>query len=343
MHVICDLSGGGAERIVLDLCRRSSAGVEPEVVTVLPGGALAPAFAEAGIPVRWMGRRPGRPGVRALARLKRWVGQVDVVHTHLWAGHVWGAPAARLARRPWVSTEHNSRADGPGRARVARWARGGGWVVAVSDAVRSAVIEAGHAPSRVEVIPNGVDLERLAPRRWPRGTPRALFLGRLVPQKGLDVLLRALEDVPGLHLDVAGEGPDRGRLEELAEPLGERVRFLGWRSDVVDLLADHHLLVVPSRWEGFGLTVVEALACGRPVVATQVDILPELVGEAGLLVPPEDPVALASALRRLCASPADLRALGKLGPAQAAPYGVDGMVRRYEALYAELAEERGRG
>jgi len=226
---------------------------------------------------------------------------------------------------------------------VARWARGGGLVVAVSEAVRKVALDAGHTASRVAVIPNGVDLERLAPAPWPGGEPRALFLGRLVPQKGLDVLLRALQHVPELQLDIAGTGPDEARLQELAAPLGHRVRFLGWQADVAALLADHHFLVVPSRWEGFGLTVVEALASGRPVVASEVDMLPALVGRAGVLVRPEDPAALASALRGLCAAPDRLRAMGTLGPAQAASFGLDGMVQRYEALYVALAEERGRG
>ena len=341
IHVLCDLSGGGAERVVLDLCRGAGPSFASEVLTVQDGGPLAAEFARAGIRVRSAGRWRGGPGLLALGHLAGWMRGADIVHTHLWAGDTWGRVAARMAGAPVIlSTEHNTRPDSGWRGRLtAVGARLAPTVVAVSgEAARALSKEGGW--QRVEVIPNGVDLSRFSPTPLP-GAPRVLGVGRLSPQKGFDLLVQAVLQLPGVALDLIGEGAERARLERLALPARDRIRLHGWQPDPRSWLDQAQIVCIPSRWEGFGLSAVEAMAAGRPVLATNVDALPTVLGPAGVLVPPEDPHALAEALRSLLADPARLSALAAAGPLQAARWSSGQMVSRYEALYLGLAAEAG--
>ena len=331
LHVICDLAGGGAERLVLELCRHAGPGVQPIVAPVHDGGVLAPAFAAAGVDVRSAGRVRGRPGLRATARLARLAAEVDVVHTHLWAGDTWGRVAASLARAPVVvTTEHNTGGEGPVRVAVSRLlARVSDAVVCVSDAA-AARARAQGIP-RVQIIENGIDLSCITPRGPHAGrSRRVLAIGRLTRQKGFDVLRDALDLCPGVTADVVGEGEDAALL---ARP---SMALHGWVADVRPLLSRADTLVVPSRWEGFGLVAVEAMAAGVPVIASGVDGLAEVVGDAGVLVPPEDPRALAAAIRALAADPARRDALAAAGLVRARRFDIRRTAAAYEALYASL-------
>jgi len=298
--VLPDLSSGGAERLVLAHARAVPGTV---VATVFGGGPL---FGEAvGLPLVLGERRAGRPSAAALARLWRAATAADVVHTHLFAGDLWGGLAARFAGRRQVSHEHNVDRDEAAHVRAARRvsARWPAATLAVSEAA------ARHSFSRdVRVVPNGVDRARFA--EPCRGGGGLLAIGRRVPQKGFDVLLAALP--PGVHLRVVGEGP--------YAPAHPQVTWLGRRDDVPALLAEADALVVPSRWEGFGLVALEGMAAGVPVVVSDVDGLGELVGEAGLRVPPGDAVALRAALERVIGERELRTTLSARGRARAAIY-----------------------
>jgi glycosyltransferase involved in cell wall biosynthesis len=170
----------------------------------------------------------------------------------------------------------------------------------------------GWPAERAHYLPNfvGSAVQPAVPRaalNTPEGVPLLLALGRLHVNKAFDVLLRALEKVPSAHLWLAGEGPEGRRLMKLADELkiAERLRFLGWRSDVPALLAASDLLVCPSRHEPLGNVVLEAWAQRRAVVAAGAQgpaalITPE---ETGILVPPDDPEALAAAVARVLEDP----------------------------------------
>jgi glycosyltransferase involved in cell wall biosynthesis len=166
-------------------------------------------------------------------------------------------------------------------------------------------------------------------------------VARLDPQKGLGDLLEAAARVPDASFVVAGDGPDRERLGETARSLGlhDRVCFLGHRDDVPDLLRSCDVFVLPSLYEGFPLSVLEAMAAGKPVIATAVGGTPEAVsdGETGFLVPPGDPSALAAAIRAVLSDPVLARRLGSAGRERACrTFSAAEMVRHVVRLYEDI-------
>ena len=258
---------------------------------------------------------------RLALRVRRVVRRADLVHTHLVHGDVYGAIGARRL----VSTKHN---DDPFRAGAFRYverglARKASAVIAITGALARFQIErVGLPPEKVEVIHYGLDD---LPQAWgsnggdevPADARVLLAVSRLEPQKGIDLAVRALPAVRARHPDaqlvVLGEGPQRAELERLAASLDVPVHLPGRVPDVAAWLRRADLLVHPARWEGFGLALLEAMLAALPVVATRVSSIPEIVvdGETGLLVPPEDPAALAAAISRALASPGDLGARGQ--------------------------------
>ena len=189
--------------------------------------------------------------------------------------------------------------------------------------IRDWVVERGWPAERAHVVPNFAhDLAGAAPAGLsaPPGAPRLLALGRLHRNKGFDVLLRALASLPGAHLSLAGEGPERAALEALARGLAvaDRVAFLGWREDAGALLAACDVFVCPSRHEPLGNVVLEAWSAARPVVAAAAQGPREVVrdGETGLLVPVDAPEPLAAVVSALLADAPRRAALAAAGRAE---------------------------
>lgn len=244
---------------------------------------------------------------------------------------------------------------GPGftrHPRVMRWAlrRAARVVACASSLARTALDLAPEIRPRLRVVPNGVDPERFAEgTAFPHPGPYVLAVARLSHEKGIDVLLDAFARLRDLHVDllVAGDGPERPTLEQQRDglELGGRVHFLG-TVDAERMPALHRgalLLACPSRWEGLPLVCLEAMAAGRAVVATAVDGTPDavLAGESGLLVPPEDPGALAAALEVLLRDPQRRAALGARGHALVRErFTWDAVARRYLEVLTEAARER---
>ncbi|MCA8925679.1 MAG: glycosyltransferase [Planctomycetes bacterium] len=349
------LHPAGAERVVFEVATRLDPSRWQVLVVSLQSpdgddGDVDRALRARGIPVVAL-RMAHKLDLLAAARLR---GVARTFRPHLAHGHLFHASTAvrllvpRPARR--LSTLHVvERRRLPLRFALARRTAGRD---DATTAVSTAVADFARARLGVRaprVIYNGVELARFADapgRAEARAVlelaPEATWIGavgRLDPQKGFDVLLRALPEVPGAKLLIAGEGPERRRLEELVGQLGlrDRVRLLGHRSDVATVLAACDLFCMPSRWEGFGLALAEAMAVGLPCVASRIDSLPEVLGGAGVLVPVEDPAALGAALAALLADPARAAELGERAREQAQRFSVEAMVAGYEALYRELA------
>jgi glycosyltransferase involved in cell wall biosynthesis len=270
-----------------------------------------------------------------------------VVHTHLVHADVYGALASR---GPLVSTKHNDDRFrvGPFRFVERALTRRANRVIAITEALaRFTVDNVGLPAAKVEVVPYGLDE---VPAAWGENPPvllpeRArvlLAICRLTAQKGVDVAVRALAEVRREHPDavlvVLGEGPERAALERLATDLGlgGAVFLPGRAGDVGDWLARAELLVHPVRWEGFGLALLEAMLAELPVVASSVSSVPEIVmdGETGLLVPPDDPAALAGSISRLLSARDSASAYGRAGRERARrEFSVDRMARRTLEVY----------
>ncbi|MET7679991.1 glycosyltransferase family 4 protein [Streptomyces sp. NPDC005423] len=329
---------GGVARVVVELTRAQlTAGLD--VTVACPDGGLATALRALGADVRrWEATRsPGPALPNEVRRLTRVIEQVrpDLVHAHSAKAGLAGRLAVR-GRIPTVFQPHawSFEAVGGVTAGLARgWERYGarwaGRIVCVSEAERRTGLRAGIR-GRWSVVPNGIDPERFHPAAVDTvragieelagvdpAAPLVVCVGRLCRQKGQDVLLRAWEEVldrvPRARLVLVGEGPEQGALRAGAP---ESVLFAGAVEDVAPWYQAADLVVLPSRWEGMALAPLEAMACGRPVVVTDVagarESLPPGLTSCSL-VPSDDPAALAGAVAELLLDPLLRESLGHQG------------------------------
>ncbi|MGW5649824.1 glycosyltransferase [Streptomyces humi] len=326
---------GGVARVVLDLTKAQlAAGLR--VTVACPGGELASGARELGAEVlEWRaGRSPGAGLPDEVRRLTRLLHEVrpGLVHAHSAKAGLAGRLAVR-GRVPTLFQPHAWSFEAVGGATGAlalRWERWGArWadlVVCVSEAERATGVRAGiHA--RYTVVPNGIDITRFTPASAPAPAPAAterrasaplvVCVGRLCRQKGQDVLVRAwpevLRRVPEARLVLVGDGPDRDALRRLAPA---SVEFAGAVTDVRPWYRAADLVVLPSRWEGMALAPLEAMACGRPVLVTDVDGARESLPpghRAPCLVPPGQPGPLAAAVTGLLLDPELRASLGDRG------------------------------
>ncbi len=298
------------------------------------------------------------PGLRArLENLLR-ESPFDVLHAHLPHGEVYGELAMRsLPSGRFVVSRHND--DRFRRAPPMRWVfapslRRADRIVAISQSIRRFLIDVERAPAeKIEVIPYGLDAEGFSREAHPGAFRREIgagrdplvgFVGRMTAQKGVDTLLRAFARVekthPAAKLILAGDGPDREALMRLARSLGlQRAMFLGWRTDAANVLADIDLLAIPSRWEGFGLVALEAMALGKPVAASKVSALPEIVvpSETGLLLTPGSIDEWAEGLTAILSDPKRAVDMGRAGRERVVnEFPVERMARRTAELYHSL-------
>lgn len=357
--VITELDIGGAERALVALAtgldRRRWA---PSVVALGPEAPLAVPLRSAGIPVQCLDVNARRPDL-ALIRLARALRSIRpaLVQSFLVHANIAARFAGPLAGSPWII----------GGIRVAERQKGwhltvdrltswlGTGSVCVSEGVRQFSIETGRLNSdRLIVIPNGIDPAPIdkAPTadRSRLGIPPdailALFVGRLHEQKDLPTLLdaasRVMAERSDWHLAIVGDGPERSTLVRLVDSLAipsDRLHWLGRRDDVPALLKASDLLVLSSRWEGMPNVVLEAMAARRAVVSTRVEGTDDLIepGQTGWLVPPQDPSAMAAALRWASAHPDQLRRFGEAGRTRVErEFSPGGVVLAYDALWSTV-------
>lgn len=314
---------GGAELFVVNACR-AFLGLKADVRLFCPAGRPFVDYSrERGLtPTTW--KTSGKVDPVTVFKLARLIRQerFNVIHTHLSTASLLGALAARLAGVPSVAHVH-----GLNSATCYRYSTA---LIAVSEAVKAHLCTQGVRPEKIHVIHNGVDLVRFKPRPlseakhalgYDTHTPLFGVFGRLSPEKGQEVAIEAMAQlaasVPDALLLLIGEGKDRERLARFAATLGieKNIVFAGFRKDVREVMAACDAVIVPSRKEGFGLTAAEAMALGRPVIATAVGGLPEIVvdGDTGLLVRPNDPHALAAALEAVAHDPVMAGTMGAHG------------------------------
>lgn len=363
-HVVEAMHTGGAESLVVEHVRRAAGDVTSLVVAMNRGGPAFEAALAAGAEGVMIGKGGARlGGLQRLARELR-ARRIDVVNAHNPIGALYGTLAARMAGVPAVvRTEHSIRYPN----------RGGRFfplveplLTALADRV-ICVCEAGRAShaapfgwarGKFVTVLNGIG-EPAGPAR-PRAEMRASFgigpdvplvltVGSLTPQKSQDVLLRAMSLVapkrPDAVLLIAGEGHLRDALlaQHAALGLGERVRFLGARTDAADLFEACDLMVLSSSREGLPVTLLEAMRARRATVATDIGGSAEVVadGETGRIVPVGDAAALADAIVELLADPAKRAAFGEAGHRRwRERFTAANMVRATETIYRELLAGR---
>lgn len=361
VHVVVAGEVGGAERMLVDLARADDeARVRHVVALATPSERLRGVFATAGLDVE--DRGPVREGpltylVRSLGPGDvRWLEGVvrgrrgDVVHVHTFGSQVLGTRAAIRAGARVVRTEHSTRVyDDPSCWPFSRWSlEHADAAVAISEAVRRRAMErAPWAASKLLVVPNGVDVTRFAETPLPpdEGPLRLLALGRLDRRKGLDLAIAALARVPGVTLEIVGDGGERRALEALVRARGvrDRVTFAGFASDPLPAIRRAHALLSSARAEGLGIALLEGMATGRPVIALPTGGVPEIVrdGETGWLAYGSDETALVRALESAVRERSALAERGaRARDLVRTQYDLRTMRDGYARVYAEVVSGR---
>ena len=350
---------GGAERVAVDVaCSLDRARFEPVVLVTRYSGPLEGQLREHSVPVVVLDRRHGF-APRKLLRAVRLARSSDLIHAHKLQGSAWASLIARLAGRPMIAHEHIWFGDeGVSRRLLYRFVIGptARRIVCVSDVVAESVVADGAPRDRVLTIPNGVDLDAPISRPEARrvlGLPdNGVVVGivaRLRPQKRHEALLEATAALKarGIQFSVCilGDGPRRAELEALSERLGvsDRVIFTGEHADAARLASAFDVAVMCSSAEGLPLSGLESMAAGVPLVATAVSALPQLLADgAGVLVEPDDNLALADAIEKLLADPATARSIGETGRRRVrSHYSVESMMSALQRTFEDvLAETR---
>jgi glycosyltransferase involved in cell wall biosynthesis len=361
---ITELDPGGAERALVELVERiDRRQFDPMVYCLGPrpagnAGSLAERIEQAGTPLVTFGASRSWHLPRLLGKLRRQfeTDRPEIVQSFLFHANFAASLAARRAGVPHVVTGIRVAERGrPWHLKLARWADTGvDRHVCVSESVREFSRREGGLPAeKLLVIPNGVDAERFAAAAacpltalgLPLGRRAIVCVGRLQEQKGLPWLFELLPGIfpqlPDHDLVLVGDGPDRGNLERLAAKLGlsERVHFVGYRPNVAEILAASDLLVLPSRWEGMPNVVLEAMAAGKPVVATDVEGVSEALGPASAqqVVRAGHGEAFAAKVRGLLKQPQLAQELGRVNQARVRQHFTwQATVAAYEALYRSL-------
>lgn len=361
-HVVWSLQVGGLERIVVELVKRLDPSMFASIVCCLEfEGELAQAVRQAGGTVIRFDKRPGRD-LGLPFRLASCFRQhrVDIIHCHNYGPLAYGSIAAKLSGGARViHTVHGPDASMRSEQRFYQRLKLVNQVVAVSEHVREVAIHRGGVPrGRIETILNGIDVDSYATKQTDSRARIRGELGldgddqlvgivaRLTPEKDHGTLLRAVarlrESDERVHLALVGDGELREELTRLSERLGIRAHthFLGTRTDVPDVLSALDVFVLSSKIEGLGITLLEAMAAGVPVIGTAAGGIPEVIadGDTGRLTPVGDPHAMAEAVSWVLSHSDDAARMARRAATLVRErFGFGVMVARYETLYSRLA------
>jgi L-malate glycosyltransferase len=365
LHVVFSLDSGGLENGIVNLCNRlDPERFAPSICTFAGGGALESRVDKSRVEMFCVERRwnndPTLP-LRLARQLRRRA--IEILHTHSWGTLVEGVLAATLARVPTiVHGEHGLLECHRRHIAVQRWL----WprtdqLLAVSAPLADQMSQLVKVSrQKIEVVVNGVDTERFRPEFKLQAECRTIFglpatghllgtVARLVPVKNCLGLLHAVARLrrkgTRVALALAGDGPLRGELKQMAHDLqiSDSVYFLGNVADVDRFYRAIDIFVLNSHSEGMSNTILEAMASGLPIVATDVGSNSELIAaeRTGIIVPAGDVVQLADALAGLIRQPVRCQALGVAARCRAVDeYSLDRMVQKYEGVYERLAGRR---
>jgi len=349
-HILAELGFGGAERLLLDIIRSTDRSCfDIEVVCVVTGGAFEKELEKIDVPVTIIGKNT-KLGLDVFWKIRKHLLQTkpDIVHTHLFAGDFWGKIGAKLAGiKCIISTEHNVNiSEGFMKDTIKTFTNTfTKKIIAVSGAVKKYTIKKYKTSAdKIDVIYNGIDLSRFH-FKIPDFDKEKIILGsvgRLTEQKGhrylIDAFEKIIEKFPQAELWIVGEGELKEKLQTQIEKLklAEHVKLLGTRRDIPEILTQFDVFVMPSLWEGLGITVIEAMVTGLPVIASGVDGLRELIedGETGILVESKNAESLAEAIMKLLEDQSLAISLGKNAKQEIVEnFDMTKMVKKYEEAY----------
>lgn len=352
---------GGAEQCLLNLISGFDPSIWRVVLMYFPAQGLKPLIEEAsrlGVSLRPIPRGKGVKRIKTMIFFYRTLREErpEVFHAHMrWqSACASGILIAALSRIPAiVATLHlyvDVQLGLPDRIRsmlihacVDRFITVSGWV---AEKICETV---GVRKRKISIVQNGIPVDRFCCRPDPillekfvgsSSQPIILTVARLVKQKGISYLVKAANLVPEAFFLLAGDGPDRSALETQAQALGlkERVRFLGHREDIPELLSICDLFVLPSLFEGLPLSILEAMAAGKPVIASAIGGVSEVItdGKTGILAPSEDPYALAAAIYKILKDQTFAGKIAKAGQEHVSLYfSINHMVNGVLEIYGE--------
>ncbi len=364
LHVVSKLPLGGVENMLMKVVKGYDRNrFDPRVCCIKEGGEIADALVRSGYPVEVLGRMKKHGfdwgAVAGLVRVIK-ENNIHILRTHQYHANLYGRLAGLLAGVPVMIPSFHSRYVSPRQPKLHRriinylLGRVSDAMVAVSPSVRSDVIRYdGVSPEKIRVIYNGVNLSDFDPNRDP-GTCRAAMnlplhdiiigtVGRLKEEKGHRFLIEAASQVEGVTVAFAGGGPLREELQRLSQACGCRCLFLDMipPAKIPLFLGSLDIFCFPSLWEGFPTSVIEAMAAGLPVVASDIPSIAEIVGDAGMLVAPGDSSALARCLQSLRSDQDRRKNLARQAVEQIQKFAIENTVSAYQELFEENLRRKG--
>jgi len=350
VHIIPALPFGGAEKTIINLVNHSERTRFKYSIIVFSRHNPMAKLLKKGVADLRVVEKKGKLDLGLFERIQGELAGLkpDLVHTHLFGADFYGRLAAKKLGLPVLTTEHNfNYGESWIKNEIKKWLSDkSDWYTAPSEAVKQYMIKRyGVNSAKISVIYPGIELDELSrfePAKFKEPF-KLLFVGRLTKQKGLPVVLQALTklDKARWMLDVAGEGRDRASLELMCRKMNltDRVKFLGSVSPMASAYQSADIVLIPSLWEGLGITALEGLASGRLVVASNTGGLPEVVqdGQTGCLAKSGDVADWAQKISWGFENIDQARLLAKAGHAYALNnFGVQKMTHQYEEVYSKF-------
>lgn len=352
IHIIPALNIGGAEKILIDILRNINKNrFEFLVICLKEAGVLASQLQSVGIPIVSVDKK-SKLGIDSLIKMIRIIRkfQPNIIHTHLFGGTIYGRVSAWIARvKCVVTTEHNITAHEGFAHKIIKKATAGltNYTTCVSKAVKEYVVAyEGVREPRVQIIYNGIVVEKFWHNQRNYSQKENLIIGsvgRLVWQKGFDILIKAMANLKDRNIEcyIAGDGELRDVLESNIKQLNlqNKTRLVGSISNIPDFLKKIDIFILPSRWEGLGIAILEAGLSGLPVIASNVDGIKEIINNRnGLLFKVGDVDDLTDKINKLVNNKTKRKKLGaRLQQEVKEKFDLKKIVKQYEDFYLRVA------
>ncbi len=347
VHIINSLEIGGAQRLLADILPIQIKDNNVELVVLKNvDSPFRKNIADAGVKIHNIACKSYYNPINAW-NLRKYIKNADVVHAHLFPVVWWVAVASQFCKNcNLVYTEHsthNKRRDKSflrsiERFTYSRYKK----IIGISQQTQDALmswLKAKPTDPRFVVINNGVVLDKFINANQETDTNRIIMVSRFAEMKDQETVIRSMENVEKrAHLYLVGDGPNRAHCEKVAREVGvfDRVHFLGARGDIPELVSQSYIGVQSSLWEGFGLTAVEVMAAGKPVIATNVNGLKQVVEGAGLLFEVGDHHALSILINDLLRDKKLYEKTAKKCCERSKLFDIKNMVEKYQTVYDAL-------